>query len=261
MANGVTSYDTVKQYLSAIKKLHELGGFEFPKEVHRLKQQLNAIRRELAGPVKKAVPITPEILSKIYGVVDLQKPIEVVSYFGLLLGFCLFLRKSNLVPETPEAFNGKEQLTRGDVSFRGVLTLVDIKWSKTLQYRNRELTLPLLAARNKSVCPVYWMRYIFTQYPARVNDPLLSYPKNGVMVPITYEQLGGHLTEWVKKVGYPSDEGFTLHGLHRGGANHTLTVGLAGEDIQLMGDWASNAYMSYIDLNLDRRVSNMVSVT
>ena len=51
---------------------------------------------------------------------------------------------------------------------------------------------------------------------------------------------------------------FTLHGLRRGGMNHVMTVGLAGADIQLMGDWASSAYLTYIDLNLERRVMNMV---
>ena len=51
---------------------------------------------------------------------------------------------------------------------------------------------------------------------------------------------------------------FSLHSLRRGGANHALSAGICGEDIRLMGDWASLAYLEYIDLTMERRVTNMV---
>ena len=257
LANGVTSYDTVKGYLSTIKRLHEIGGFQFPSETHLLKQELKAIRRELITAIKKAVPITPQILLQIYSVIKLKDIVDVVTYAGLVIGFCLFLRKSNLVPDTQDGFNPAEQLTRGDITFRGPLTLVDIKWSKTLQYRQRELRLPLLQARNKQICPIYWLTYIFNKLPARRDQPLLCYPKNGKMVPVTYDLMSSKLKTWVQQAGY-SPEGFTLHGLRRGGTNHCMTIGLSGSDVKLMGDWASDAYMTYIDLTLDRRVTNMV---
>ena len=79
----------------------------------------------------------------------------------------------------------------------------------------------------------------------------------GKMVPITTELLAKKYREWVVKTGKAS-EGYTLHGLRRGGMNHALTVGLCGEDIKLMGDWASLAYMQYIDLTMECRVTNMV---
>ena len=178
--------------------------------------------------------------------------------FWLAAGVLFVPEESNLVPESTTGFNVKEQLSRGDVQFRDKLILVDIKWSKTLQYRQRELLLPLLSAKNKQVCPVFWMKFIFGRFPAPNHAPLLSYPKNGKMVPVTYDQLGSKLKEWVKKAGYASDEGFTLHGLRRGGTNHAMTTGMSGEEIRLMGDWASDAYMTYLDLSLDKRVTNMV---
>ena len=49
-----------------------------------------------------------------------------------------------------------------------------------------------------------------------------------------------------------------MHGLRCGGMNQALTVGICGEDLQLMGDWKSNAYMEYTDLTMDKRLSNMV---
>ena len=69
--------------------------------------------------------------------------------------------------------------------------------------------------------------------------------------------LSKKLKEWVTKVGL-NGEMYTLHGLRRGGVNQALTAGICGEDLKLMGDWRSDAYMEYIDLNMERRVSNMV---
>ena len=43
-----------------------------------------------------------------------------------------------------------------------------------------------------------------------------------------------------------------------GGCTQALNSGLAGEDIQLMGDWASTNYLRYFDMVLDRRILNMV---
>ena len=37
-----------------------------------------------------------------------------------------------------------------------------------------------------------------------------------------------------------------------------LPWGLCSEDIQLMGDWASTAYLQYLDLTLERRLTNAV---
>lgn len=58
-------------------------------------------------------------------------------------------------------------------------------------------------------------------------------------------------------MGVASDR-YTLHGLRRGGACHALQVRLVGEDLKILGDWASEAYMRYLDLSLQRRVHNMV---
>ena len=258
LANGVTSYDTVKQYLSKIKKLHELGKFPFPQDLSILKHHMRAIRRELAAEIKKAFPMTPVILKKIYNVIDLNDNVEVIAYYGLLIGFCLFLRKSNLVPDTRTTFNPKEQLTRGDVLFRKNMVLFDVRWAKTNQYRKRDLLLPVGRARNKELCPVYWSTYIQTRIPGRSNDPLLSYLLcNEQRVVLTYDVLSRKLKKWVQLVGLDPAQ-FSLHSLRRGGANHALTCGLNGEDVKLMGDWRSNAYMEYIDLTLDRRVANVV---
>ena len=257
LGNGVTSFNTIKNYLTIIKRVHEICGYPFPKDIEMLRLQLKALKFELAGPVKKAVPVTPQLLLDLYQYVDVNDDVEIVAYVGLLIGFCLFLRKSNLVPDTKNGFILNEQLAWQDLWYFGNILMVSVKWSKTLQYKQKELDLPLIKATHLVLDPTYWIEYLRQKFQPKAKDPLLSYPQQGELVPITYSKLAGLYKKWVEKSGRNS-ENYTLHGLRRGGANHALTVGLCGEDIQLMGDWASTAYLQYLDLTLDRRITNAV---
>ena len=81
----------------------------------------------LAKPVKQAKPMTPGILRDIYDQVDLSDPMKMVCYTALLIGFYLFLRKNNLMPDSSDTFNPDEQLTRADVFIAGWLVLINIR--------------------------------------------------------------------------------------------------------------------------------------
>ena len=54
--------------------------------------------------------------------------------------------------------------------------LVEIKWSKTLQYRERELLLPLIPSRHKELCAVLWIRQMLSmRKKLHLDDPLFGY--------------------------------------------------------------------------------------
>ena len=102
---------------------------------------------------------------------------EVVCYMALLVGFYLFLRKSNLVPESTTTFNPKEQLTRADAFIAGWLELINIRWRKTIQYKEKELHLPLIHTKCQAICPIYWVKYMLQLIPGEPQDPFFSVPK------------------------------------------------------------------------------------
>lgn len=172
----------------------------------------------------------------------------------------MFLRKSNLVPDSKGGFNPQKQLTRADIQIGESLVLVIIKWSKTIQYKEKELVLPLLPARDVRICPVFWIKLMVKKVKAKGSQPLFAVPdsSDGGVLPLTYDQLSGKYKNWVAKTGRATDR-YTLHGLRKGGACHALEVGLGGEDLKILGDWATDAYMRYLDLSLQRRVDNMVT--
>lgn len=259
VANTVTSYETVQNYLSGVRTLHKLGGFEVPgPDEPNVRHLMRAIKQELAHPIKQAEPMTPQLLRQIYEHVDLKDECHIVCYTALLVGFCLFLRKSNLVPEGAGNFNPQKQLTRADVRLGENIALVMVRWTKTIQYKEKELVLPLLSAKDLRLCPIFWLKLMCKKVVASDIDPLfsLSGGSKGI-TPLTYEKLARQLKLWVQKTGKLGDR-YTLHGLRRGGACHALEVGLMGEELKILGDWATDAYMRYLDLSLQKRVNSMV---
>ena len=74
--------------------------------------------------------------------------------------------------------------------------------------------------------------------PGQPQDPLFSIPKDGHNVALTYDQLRKLLYKWVALTGR-DETGYSPHCLCRGGCTRALESDLSGEDIKLMGDWAS----------------------
>ena len=106
---------TVKNHLSNIKKMHELGSFQYPSSISNLKHAMESLEYELARPIKRSKPIDTLVLARIYNFVDLTDTFEIVCYTALVTGFYLFMRKSNLVPDSRAAFDGRYQLVRSDI--------------------------------------------------------------------------------------------------------------------------------------------------
>ena len=90
-------------------------------------------------------------------VVNYADRVEMVAWTATLLGFYLFLRKSNLVPDTMDTYNVEQQFCRGDINLLGMdkAMMIEIRWSKTIQHKQKILRLPVLPAHNKAVCPVF----------------------------------------------------------------------------------------------------------
>ena len=65
-------------------------------------------------------------------------------------------RKSTLVPDTVATFDSKQQRCRKKFTFdeqRNVL-MITIQWSKTIQFGERTLVIPLVFIPDSPLCPV-----------------------------------------------------------------------------------------------------------
>ncbi len=70
------------------------------------------------------------------------------------------------------------------------------------------------------------------------------------------------LSFWLKK-WLPDGQmhKYTLHSLRHGGATWAYQTGMSGECIKKLGDWHSDAYMQYLDSQLDDKIMAMLMFT
>ena len=61
-------------------------------------------------------------------------------------------------------------------------------------------------------------------------------------------------------LGYPDKE-YSGHSFRRGGATWAMHIGLPGEVIQVLGDWQSNVYQRYTDMNFVERKTYISKLT
>ena len=129
--------------------------------------------------VKQAEPITPLILSQIYGILDMNKADDTVIWCLFLFAFFLVARKSNLVPTNKSDIESKHYLLRNDISYSGENLCVTMRWSKTIQFGQRLLKTPLLKLHPSNLCPITAYQKMVEFIPnCTVDQPLFVF-KNG----------------------------------------------------------------------------------
>ena len=115
------SPDTVGNYLSGVRTILALVGLEVADTKDRQMQLfITGLKRVMQHAVKQASPITPQLLLRLSNVVNYKDRIEVIAWTATLLGFYMFLRKSNLVPDAMDKFEALKQFTRADVNLLGL---------------------------------------------------------------------------------------------------------------------------------------------
>ena len=131
-----------------------------------------------------------------------------------MVGFTMFLRKSNLVPEAMDKFEPEHQFTRSDIHITSPLApmMCSLRWTKTIQFKQKVLRLPVLPVNNKKICPVMWMHYMITTIPALPSDSAFTIWYNGTKAALSANQLIARLRKWLKLVKEP-EERYSLHSL------------------------------------------------
>ena len=259
LAKTFKSPDAVGNYQSAVRTFMALLGLPIPnpheKEMRMFSQGL---KRLLDHEVKQAAPITPEILLRMSRVVNYTNHVDMVAWVATLIGFTMFLRKSNLVPDTMDTFDPKMQFRRKDFNVTGPLSVMmaEITWAKNIQFRQKILRLPVLPVQNKCICPVIWVHFMMQLVPAGPEDAAFTIYEEGQKQALSANQLIARIRKWLKLIK-ENEEDYSLHSLRRGGATFAHQCNIEAEMIKRLGNWASDAYKRYIDVSMDDRYDSM----
>ena len=262
LASLTVSYGTLKNIFSSIKFLHRATNEIYPEDDWQLESTLKALKRELSGAPLQTLPITPEILLKMYVFIDTNQPKDLASWSSFLTSFYCMLRKASAVPKSLAAFNQTKELTRSkiDIQAGDDTVLVLMNYSKTSQFGNKNVVIPLLRNPVPGLDPVYHLRELFQRFPLASSLPAFSYLEKGKLKCITYDGFTKELKRLLNLAGLKADS-FSGHSFRRGGATYLYRLGADPLLIQASGDWATDCYTRYVFLTLDQRYHAQLMMT
>ena len=225
LASMTVSFGTLKNIFSSIKFLHKANNQPYPEDDWQLESTLKALKRELSGAPQQTLPITPDILLKMYAFVDPTKPKDLACWSCFLTSFYCMLRKASAVPKSLQAFDVTRELSRNkiDIQSEADVVLVLMNYSKTSQFGNKNVVIPLLRNPTLALDPVYHLKELFTRFPLENSLPAFSYIEKGKIKCITYEGFTKELRHLLNLAGLKADS-FSGHSFRRGGATYLYSV-------------------------------------
>ena len=246
------SMTSVKNYINRAKTLHLTLGLPFPEADYSFRLLIKGLTRLHPHEEKRALPITPVILLKLYDVMDLTQPLHASLWCCFLTAFFLFARKSTMLPPTPATFSIRKHLTRGNFSRSEEGLLVLVKWSKTLQFGERHLLVPLLVIPGSVLCPCRAFDHMVSLIPADKLSPAFLHRVGTSWVSVGHTVFVNNLRALLRLAGVDA-RGYTGHSFRRGGASCAFDAGVSGELIKMHGDWRSDAYLKYLSVPMHQR--------
>jgi len=215
----------------------------------QLNMVLKGINRDKGMEQNRKLPITPTILLAIQKCLALDFPRDMVFWATCVLAFFGLLRKSNLLPTSAGTFDRDKLFTRADLHRTPSGLLLKLKWSKTIQHKERSLFIPLPIIHKHPLCPVMAIARLLLLNPSAEGlTPLLSYPTPTGSHLLTQSVFTTRLRSILSDLGLPQQH-YSGHSFRRGGASWAFQSGLPGEVVQILGDWKSDAYKTYLHLD------------
>lgn len=238
--------------------MHEEQGVPNPLSSWELGMVKRGIQRRIGKSPKQKLAITPEILHSIHRALDLKLGMHMAFWAACLVGFFGFLRKSTLLPKSGTAKEIAKALIIKDISYTDSSILqLNIRHTKTIQFGQRQLSIPLAQAIGSPLCPVNAVTDLLANLKdtnLAPNQPLFSYVDNqGKISYFTHSSFVKMLKITLKDGGFnPTD--FSGHSFRRGGCTYSFQLGVSPTLIKLRGDWKSNAFERYITIHKDQHV-------
>ena len=148
-------FSSIKQHLSIIGLLHKEFGLPNPLlDNWHLSSLLTGVKRVMGNAPMQKLPITLDILRGIFGRLNLNYSVDASFWAICLVAFFGMFRKSHPLSTTSSSFDPVRQFTKADFRFFPWGVLIRVRWSKTIQFREKEVFVPLPRVPGSPFCPV-----------------------------------------------------------------------------------------------------------
>ena len=249
---------SISSSLNIIGILHKEFGLPNPLlDNWPLKSLLTGIKRAIGMPPNQKLPITPSLLLRLHATLNFTKSFDSSFWAICLVAFYGLFRKSHLLPMSAQKFDSSKQLTKSDFKFFPWGTLITIRWSKTIQFRERVVDIPLPCIPGSKLCPTTAVihAFHFTNSTAANSQAFAWYdnslsPKTHIF---TYNLFISKLRDHLTSMGI-NPQSYAGHSFRRGGASFAYQSGVPLELIKALGDWRSDTILIYLTMPLSIRL-------
>ena len=266
------SYGTIKGYLSmGVRRWHIERNIPFVPIASRPRvQDTQQGARRVLGDAdgKQKLPITIQMLNQMRAKTNLADPFQLCLFTAISTGMFCLLRKANLAVKNKKVVvkaqglrpkHSSGELLRSDVSVDQHKNLwVTLRQTKTMQFGERKLHIPLPKVGTAGpICPTALLSLYMHSTKERPADEQLFgyYDKKKAWVPLTHAVLVRHIKHLVQAIGLDPAK-YAGHSLRRGGATFAYNeAGLDALTIKALGDWVSDTFMRYCEIQLGHRLA------
>lgn len=244
-------------YLNFVGLLHKEAGLGNPFDNNwTLQSVMSGIKRMKSVAPTPRLPMTPQILLAIRGRLNLAHSYHASFWAICLTAFFGLFRKAHLLPTSGKTFDCSKHFTRMDFQRHEHQYIVHVRWSKTIQFQERTLHIPLVACPTSPLCPVaaidHALMFTLSRPP---HSQVFGYTSpRGTFHHFTYKRFMRSLHKVLTELGISSGQ-FGSHSFRRGGASLALEAGVPLDTISIMGDWKSDSMFLYLHMPLSQRLA------
>ena len=233
------AYSSIQQYLSAILVYSKmLGNPPESRESLGLLWILGGVRRCKGDFVNSSTGILPEDLLKIKKVLVLSDWEDLNFWVACLLMFRTLLRGSNV-------FGSEMGLKFEDVEWHPWGVVFRIGKTKTIQFKQYELRIPVAEVKGHKLCLVSILKLLVRYSGTSVGRPLLGWYEKHRFKPASYSWFMSKLKGTCARVGLVGK--FGTHSFRHGGATTLAMIGVSLSQISKRGDWRSMCVLRYLN--------------
>ena len=246
------TYGHLKHLISSTKFYHQAIGREFPEHDFDVHNTLHGLKREKSRTVFQALPLTPAIMRRMFVNLDTSKPKDLSLWCSYLITFYCLFRKSNSVPKSAKEIDLKRTLMRKHIRVDTTTNrvYVHVTFSKTIQFGQRDLIVPIPGNSDAAMDPVRHISAMFKFCPCPGESPAFTYSQDKF---ITYSGFTTSLKQLLVKAGLDPTL-YSGHSFRRGGASLLYKLGASILQIQASGDWSSQCFARYLHVSEEERL-------
>ena len=241
-------FGTIQNHISSLKHFHQVYGFSSGwEQQYFFRLIIKGTKRYLGMQATRKKAITPLMLHRMAFFFDLRIPLHPAMWALFLVAFFSFLRNSNLVVKNMRSVSSVKVLCCSHLILNENTAFLPILATKTIQFAQRSLNIPLPVIPGSILCPVAALHTHLKLNQVPASAPLFSVRASdpASVQAITYPQFSRFLARSLQAIGADPGE-FSPHSFRRGGATFAFDCGLPAELIKLQGDWRSDAYLTLI---------------